>query len=229
MAIALLPFYPAHLQGCQPPADALVSLGRDCQIAYQMKINGFRKEALPFDQLLTSCDSLSNMLSERLEGFLEPSNFALITKGNPAVNGGNYVLDEKYKSYLIHDFKLNKEYMDDFNRIKEAYQRRIKRLLEIIDKSAHPLFIRKEASKEQALAIHKILTTLRNNKPFTLAVLDTTPEIKEDWNLKEHGIRNFYLRQPEPYEWTGDNNAWKEIFTSLGLSLPSKENSTTEK
>ena len=40
------------------PHDAIINLGGDCQVAYQMYVNGIRKYALPFDTLITPFDAL---------------------------------------------------------------------------------------------------------------------------------------------------------------------------
>ena len=90
----------------------------------------------------------------------------------------------------------------------------------------YPLFIRKIISKEQTNDLKNVLATMREGKPFLLVVLDDTEEIKDDWGLES--VRNYYLRQPEPYIWKGDVQAWKEIFHELGLELSNAQASSDE-
>jgi hypothetical protein len=55
----------------EQPFDAIINLGRDCQIAYQMHTNGIREYALPFDKLITQFDSLCKLLENKFDGFME--------------------------------------------------------------------------------------------------------------------------------------------------------------
>jgi hypothetical protein len=36
-------------------------------------------------------------------------------------------------------------------------------------------------------------------------------------------VQNYYLKQPRPYVWKGDSEAWKEIFSALGLKVRTQE------
>lgn len=90
-AILLLCF--SHSALAQP-FDAIINLGGDCQVAYQMYVNGIRKYALPFDTLITPYDALYGMLANNFEGFMEPENFVyMINEKNE-----KYILDQKYGS-----------------------------------------------------------------------------------------------------------------------------------
>lgn len=196
------------------PFDAIINLGGNCQVAYQMQLNGLRKYALPFDKLITPYDGLQKLLENNFEGLLEPDNFELVITQN-----AKYVLDKKYGTRWIHDFKLEVDFLKDYESVRETYQRRIERFLKVIKESENPLFIRKTVTKEQVLALKKVLDGIRGGKPYTILALDGTQEMKFDWQLE--GIKNFYLRQPTPYTWKGDDVAWQEIFTALRLSLTS--------
>jgi hypothetical protein len=68
---------------------------------------------------------------------------------------------------------------------------------------------------------------MRLGRPFFLVILDNTQEIKTDW--QPENMRNYYLRQPEPYTWKGDPQAWKEIFHDLGLAISDAQASSNER
>ncbi len=203
--------------------DAIINLGGDCQVAYQMQINGIRKYALPFDKLITPYASLHKLLENKFEGFMHPDNLELVITDKE-----KYILDKKYGTRLIHDFKLEEDFLKDYDSIKETYQRRIDRLFKVLKESKNPLVIRKIITKEQAVVLQNLLKHLRSGKPFILAALDGTEEMKTSWQLEDQEIQNFYLRQPAPYSWKGDNAAWKEIFVALGLPLAAAKDSTSE-
>lgn len=215
-------FLSQSLMGCQAPYDALVNLGGDCQMAWQMHINGIRQCALPFDKLITPFEALHSLLENKFEHFLEAENLEFIKETKHP-----YVIDNRYGVRLIHDFKLQDDFLKDYTEIKATYERRIKRLLEIMASSEKTLFIRKRITKEQAVSLHSLLQkTLGPQKSFLLVALDDSDEIKADWHLE--GVKNFYLRQLEPYVWKGDDAAWREIFTALGLTLSTAQNSIKE-
>ena len=199
--------------------DTIINLGEDCQVAFQLTKHGLRNYALPFDALITSYEALYAILANKFEGFMAPDNFVF------QVNEKNekYILDKKYGIKLIHDFKLNEHFLSDYEEIASKYERRIARLFEQISAAEYPLFIRKRITKEQAIELRTLLHTMRNGKPFLLVVLNDNKDgaSLEHWNFES--VCNFHLKQPDPYFWEGDTQAWKEIFIALGLSVAEKE------
>lgn len=193
------------------PYDAIINLGGDCQVAYQLYTQKLRQYALPFDTLIAPYESLRGMLQNNFEGLMARDNFAFVV----TPKGGKYILDKKYVSRWIHCFALQEDFLKNYEEIATTYLRRIDRLLSLITTSEYPIFIRKIITQEQAIELRNILFTMRRGKPFLLLALDGTPEMQSDWQLE--GIRNYYLRQPQPYTWKGDLEAWKEIFRALGM------------
>ncbi len=191
--------------------DAIINVGGDCQVAYQLSKNGLRKYALPFDAFVTPYESLKEMLQNFFEGFMAQDNFEFVVSEKE----GNYILDKRYGIHLLHDFKMQEDFLKDYQEISEKYLRRIDRLIELITTTEYPVFIRKMLTKEQALELSALLSVMRKGKPFLLVVVDDTEEIKSDWQLE--GVRNYYLRQLQPYSWKGDSGAWQEIFSALNL------------
>ncbi len=222
LLLGLIPFFVSDLHGSCPDLslysatqfyDSIINLGDDCQVAYQMYVNGLRKCALPFDHLMTSYDSLYEMLENNFDGFLARTNFEFTINEM----GEKYILDKKYGTRLIHDFKLQADFLNDYEEIAAKYIRRIDRLLNLMRISKYPLFLRKGINKEQALKLRNLLSALREERPFLLVALDNTQEIESDWHVDN--IRNYYLRKPKHTTWQGDSKAWKEIFYSLGFGL----------
>ena len=194
--------------------DAIINLGRDCQVAYQLNVNGLRKYALPFDSLITPHQSLVGMLENKFEGFLDPDNFELVV----SEQGEKYILDKKYGTRLLHDCKLQADFLDDYEIVAIKYQRRIDRLIDLITISDNPIFIRKGITQEQAQQLRDLLCDIRHGRPFLLVALcDEMQEIVCDWQIDS--VTHYYLRQPQPYSWKGDPLAWQEIFNDLGLEM----------
>ncbi len=197
--------------------DAIINLGGDCQVAYQLSKNGLRHYALPFDALITPYDSLKEMLQKSFEGFMAPDNFELVRE-----KSGSYILDKLYGTRLLHDFKVQENFLKDYQEVSSKYQRRIERLMERIVTSEYPLFIRKILTREQAVELRTLLFAMRQGRPFLLVVVGGMHEMLFNWHLE--GVRNYYLRQPQPYSWKGDSEAWKEIFNAVSTEENIRQN-----
>lgn len=206
----------------EQPFDAIINVGGDCQSAYQLYVNGLRKYALPFDKLITPYDALEKLLENDFEGFLDQENFELAVDEA----GIKYILDKKYGTRFIHDFKCEEDFLKDYESVQETYLRRITRFFDVLSACKNPVFIRKGITKEQAVSLRDLLQKLYPDKSILIVALSGAEEIKEDWQLE--GIQNFYLQQPTPYTWKGDPAAWQEIFKALGLQLSSADKSSSE-
>ena len=82
------------------PYDALISLGGECQVAYQMRLHGIRNESLPFDWIITPFEGLEKILIQRFEHFLRPENLTFI------YNEKTYIYLPKYSIGLGRFFIL---------------------------------------------------------------------------------------------------------------------------
>ena len=210
IVLSVLFFYSINSRAHQ--YDAVINLGGDCQSAYQMSLHGIRHYALPFDSLITPVDSVIYLLEEQFCDFLKKDNLSLVTKGTE-----KFILDSKYNVRLIHDFKLEEDFLQEYDNIKEKYDRRVSRFLEILQTSRSVLFIRKNITKEQALRFDAALSRLYPHLDFALLALGGGQDIQEDWGIAR--VKNRFLKQLEPYSWKGDPNAWKALFQEMGLEL----------
>jgi len=194
--------------------DALINLGGNCQVSYQMRINGLRLYALPFDTLITPFKGLCALLEHKFKDFLHKDHLELRRNPNDP-NDKGYIVDTIYDVRMIHDFKLNEHFLDEYGGIKAKYDRRVERLLKLLETSERVLFIRLGITKDEAVVLTQLFNRLYPHLEYTLLAMATTEDIKENWTLPR--VKNCYLKQPEPYVWRGDNEAWKKIFTDCGL------------
>jgi hypothetical protein len=191
----------------KPPSyDAIVNLGRDCEVAHQMIARKLRRYALPFDYLVTTAESVGAMLDQKFAGFLDPGNFVLRLEDG-------WIEDLRYGTQLLHDFRVTDAFLSDYDMVRERYQRRIDRLFGILESSRRLIFIRKGITREQALELDATLTRLFPHLDYLLVALDGTEEMKSEWHLPR--IKNMFLKQAVPWVWTGDDGAWAEIFAAL--------------
>ena len=209
------------LHSAEQPYDALIPLGGDCQLTHQMRVNGLRQYALPLDWSITSPEALIKVLDNKFHDYLNKDNLEFVENGNES-----YIKEKLYGINFIHEFKREKNFLDGYDTVKEKCDRRIERFFQVIEESKNPLFLRKWINKDQAIALAALIKDkLVPGKNFTLLALDstTTSEIEKPWG--HPNIFNYYVKQPDPYVWDGDYEAWKEIFTKVGLKLGTKDDS----
>lgn len=127
------------------PYDAIINLGGDCQVAYQLYVHGLRKYALPFDTLIAPYSALREMLEDNFDGFMAPDNFEFRVNEK----GEKYILDKKYGTRLLHDCKLQEDFLEDYEAIAMKYLRRIERLIDLIITSEYPLLFVRELPKSR--------------------------------------------------------------------------------
>jgi len=201
------------------PFDAIISLGGNCQIAFQLNINGLRHYSLPFDYWITPFMSLYNLLENKFVHFLDKENFIF---SPPNETSSSWVVDSLYGVIMIHDFKLDVDFLKDYEMVRAKFERRIDRFYTVLSKSNYVLFIRNWITKDEAIALDELLGRLFPHLSYRLVVLSSSEEsFSTDWGFDR--IKNFYLRQPVPYVALGDNQAWKEIFINCGLTIDARK------
>ncbi len=209
------------------PYDSIINLGGDCQVAYQMKKHKLRTCALPFDRVNCPPEAIIKLLELKFEGFLEKEHLAYTEATS------SHIHETVYDMILRHDFKVIEDFLAweasteeeeyrTYDEVKKRYDRRVARFLNLIDTSKCILFIRKRASEEQAKLLVETIKKVYPELDFLLVILGGKEEHKKDWKV-DH-IRNFFLRQLDPYKWSGDDEAWREIFfDELGLESMMQE------
>ncbi len=157
-----------------------------------------RHASLPFDWVLSEFRPIYNLFSQDFKNFLT-SKDKLTSKGVHAVN--------EYGIEFRHHLK-NHETYDDFDEVKNKYDRRCQRLLDIMHSNKRVLFIRRGGmSENQALE----LDTLWQDKfsvDYHIAVVDKRPI---SWSLP----RFTTAFVPEGTDWRGDDESWDQFFQAI--------------
>jgi hypothetical protein len=191
--------------------DKILSLGQACDTAYQIRRIFKQGEAYPFDWLTTSFAGLIEMIEQDFAGFLDEQNL---------VPAGKYLLDQKLQMSFLHDFDDPAAFRETLEEVSAKFQRRIKRWLKLLNGGASVLFVRGQQyvnddnlNEDKARALLKVLQHKYESAKVHLLVQNPPaagiPEIIED---------NFWLLQlkvPEPWEWSGDDEAWAEMFNRV--------------
>jgi Putative papain-like cysteine peptidase (DUF1796) len=198
------------------PYYPIISLGLNCQAAYQLRIHGLRYEAFPFDWIICPFDALIALLEDHFEHFLDPQYLEFI---NTETN--KYVLNKYYDIKFVHDFKLNDNFMADYDEVQCTYCRRIERFYQRMKESSRALLIRRKITKSQALQLKNVLEKQFLHTKFLILAVDNSQEIKKDWEIEN--VYNYFMPIVAGQTWKGDSKMWEELFSLLKLNISCDE------
>ena len=157
----------------------IVPVGSSCSVASYLRLIGFRKEAFPFDWNVTPIDDAIKLINTKFEGFLddkylvylEPTKRLLFHEDGINMKSTDDMITPVYcvqtNMLFVHDFSINGK--KDFKKVKEKYNRRIKRLNEITDnQNLKIIFVYDDAlpnkwQDEQYKKVNYNFRTLKNN------------------------------------------------------------------
>lgn len=216
-------YNPEFIEWCNQTKDAapqpynpIISLGINCQVAYQLRIHGLRYEAYPFDWIICPFEALIQLLENKFEDFLAPEYLVFIH-----TEKDKHILHTKYGIKFLHDFKLVPHFMNDYEKVKTTYDRRIKRFYQKLSEPCRALLIRRKITKKQAIQLKQVLQQQFPQANFLIQAIDNSEEIKVDWDLEM--IKNYYMPVGSEQTWKGNTILWTELFMQLGLNITLEE------
>lgn len=124
--------------------DIVYSIGRDCACATYMKKAGLRLCSGPFDWLThAGFAERFDLLLNDFSGFLEKTDLVQMPKPTqfPADKNNDYYENVRTKLYFWHDFPADVDFDKAYPKVKEKYDRRIKRFYDNIRNSGRVLLI----------------------------------------------------------------------------------------
>lgn len=191
--------------------DQVVSLGRACQPARQLRRILGTESAHVFDWIITTDQGLVSLIASDLDQFFAREKLTMGTHG--------FIIDRETDTRFVHEFPKG----SDFEAQYEANAARIAMLVgrwrELIASSQSVLFVRQHAwdadARASARRLRDMITQKAPRLRFTLLYLTETEE--DDWG--ETGIISRRLTQLNPYEWQGDDAAWSALL-SEALAVP---------
>ncbi len=184
--------------------DQIVSLGRACQPAYQLRRLTGVKAAHVFDWIITQDEGLIRWIETDLDGFFSRDRLVADQDG--------VVIDEPTGTQFIHEFPPGAELETAHSENVGRFAMLVERWRDLLASDQRILFVRQHGWGNDARAVAlRLRETIAAQAPrLRFDLLYLTPDEQGDWG--EPGIINRLLRQPEPYEWTGDDDAWREIL-----------------
>lgn len=154
--------------------DYIISIGENCFCAQMLKENNLRQFSSPFDWLTPGPEwSINNVINNlkiiinKFDNFFSKEDFHYLAK---STNNNVSYANSKNLLHFYYDFIESKDFNDEYIRLKEKYDRRINRLIDLL------------SSKNNKILLVYIESNLLNSGIF---------DIKEIFNLLKQ-IRMIY-------------------------------------
>ena len=191
----------------------IVSLGSTCCITQQLKNHNLRQSAYPFDWVrIINLNNISKLLDSHFSDFLNLEEMKFIEFSDRfLINNvsGSYIYKNKYCGFY-HEFSeiLNEK---NYNSFKSKYERRIKRLFELLKSNNEIIFVREEIGKLKISKINNLINKLRkinSNMNFQIVIITSDKKCQEIYlnNVK------FYFVEEKITHWTRPEIDWYKIF-----------------
>ncbi|MDB5829828.1 MAG: putative papain-like cysteine peptidase [Variovorax sp.] len=183
----------------------VVSVGGDCQPAHQIRRVTGHEEAHFFDWLQLRAEGVARLVEEDFDGFLGDARELALVREPYA-----YVCESRYGARLLHDLPLTDDFLAHAEVARQKYAFLAQRWRDLMDSGSAVLFV--WCGDEGRDAIFRLAAALRRRRegrPFHLLALRSDLQ-EPGWLLPD--VSNRFLRQPEPYAWTGDDAAWDAHF-----------------
>jgi hypothetical protein len=177
----------------------IVSLGKNCMVAYQIRRFFGVEKSYPLDWWITPFDGLIKFLE-----FSDVNN--LFDADQIAISeNGQTIMNPQYGICYHHDFKregpdnrISKNFIDQVGEVKEKYHHVINNLNLLDTNSNSVVFIRSINYNDDLKKLTSVLGLKFRNADFS--VLSINPKIQ--------GVGS---------NWQGDNKEWDEFFISHKL------------
>lgn len=195
-----------------------VSLGSNCEIAFQFRRILGRESSSFFSWNVTSFAALSSLLSSRFSGILEEQNLS---------PHGHGMVRDNFHDYLFHTPFSTPNPSDDPDFAKNLANHRSKARY-LIDKftsqaaSGEPIvyFYRteEEDAKAKAMVVRDSLAGMHHRDNFRLVIIQAESRREDDW--QEACIANRYVLRLAPFNDATDGHvsSYDRIFREFPFS-----------
>lgn len=120
--------------------DNYISLGYFCEVAQDLEKLGLRNQSSPFDWGISWFPSVIDAIDKEFDDFMAYDHLS------QNVNRRERYHEDNYHFYFFHDFNKYKPLSYQYKKVKEKYDRRIKRFLSTI--KSPTLFVRYISAEE---------------------------------------------------------------------------------
>jgi len=195
--------------------ESIYSLGHNCQVAAQLKRNGLRRQAGPWDWFnFASAAEFCGVIRRRFEGFMQLEDLEAYGK---SVNN-YYVRDRQSTCLSFHDFKNtpNQPPLYDYAEFRERLDRRIARFNDCLSSERRVLLVRIIQHQHEAEAIYASIHETYANPHISMLFILHGPE-SDISELPSFAEDARVVRIPRGRTWEGDTEAWAAILSKIRL------------
>lgn len=200
--------------------EQIVSLGRGCQPAHQIRRLDAGAVAHVFDWIVTPDAALVNFIAADIAGFFARERLEMGPE--------NCIIDRETKTQFLHEFPAGSDFDVQFEKNVGRYAMLAERWRALLASEQSVLFVRQHAwDADLRATATRLRDTLAAKAPrLRFSLLYLTAGDEPDWH--ERGIINRRLNQPVPYEWTGDDAAWETLLNEASAAPPGVEGSASQ-
>ena len=147
-----------------------IPIGCDCEATYWCADNKFRKDAYPFDWLVSPLSSICDIIKNDFVGFLEDPYILRTNHRQLYIDKGKrmsltHVYCKKSKLFFIHDFRSRNDFTFELNLVREKFNRRIQRFKDVCNSKNEVIFVcDKSTNHIHTESINYLLTNTLLNK-----------------------------------------------------------------
>ncbi|WP_150464419.1 DUF1796 family putative cysteine peptidase [Francisella sp. XLW-1] len=124
-----------------------VPIGIDCDVAYYLRSINLRREAFPFDWIVSPISSSIELINNDFEGFLEFSNLSFLEPTKRFLFKDNELCEDmvtpvyckRYHQLFVHDFSARG--INDYTQVFDKYKKRVNRLRELLYNKEKIVFV----------------------------------------------------------------------------------------
>jgi hypothetical protein len=197
---------PPPLAGLATPYDQVVSLGKGCQPAHQIRRLLGVTSAHVFDWIVTTDGGLAMHIESGLDGFFALDRLRLTPSG--------VIADQATGTQFIHEFPkgcdVRARHAEHAGRVAKLAAR----WQALLQSNQQLLLVRMHMGDEAPRpAAERLRAAIAEQAPrlrFTLLYCTDDPADATAWGAV--GIINRHLKQPQPYAWEGDDATWEALL-----------------
>lgn len=199
--------------------DFAVSLGTACIVANKMENSNLRLFSGPFDWIVGSPERVNYLIKNNFKNFFLYDNLEI--EGS---RDGKFLVRDKLNGLLsVHDFKESGDIIskDEYSKVMEKYERRIKRFYDWCRRSEKALFIIYIESQDYLSEVYAIKETIGFTFPqlyFDILIVYLGPE---EISAIERMDENLYLAHVyhDESNWPKSDLHWKNILDRFSIDF----------
>jgi hypothetical protein len=197
----------------------LISLGCNCECAYQLRERKLSGAFFPFDWMRTeNFDAISVMLETDFQDFLNKENLVLGNRNSPTASC-RLVTDTKHDMKFLHDFPWDKNLEESYDAVKQKYARRIARFYRALATDKQIYFFRRDlVTQTQIINFCNVIQKKFPDLKFTLIVMHNSKECKKKWKIKNVLNFSYKASNSKKLKWSGYyKKPWDVVLAALGI------------